>query len=195
MRIKEVKARKIFDSNGNRAIEVEVVSDVNTGRACIGAGTSTGTHEVVAYPEDIKKVVNLVNKVFSKDLKGVQINSFGDLEKIERYVRGHDFSDNFEKIGGNVLVNLELAALKASSEDPLFKVLRKKKIKKMPMPLGNCIGGGKHSGGKGPDFQEFLVLPRVKKFSEAMEINTTMHKELKDELKKRDRARGKRLKA
>jgi enolase len=187
MKIKEVRARRIFNSNGDSSIEVEVKSDIKEARSSIGAGTSVGKYEVVAYPKDINKVVNLVNKTFNKDLKGVQIDKFNDLEKIERYVKSHDFSENMKKLGGNVLVALELAIMKASSEKPLYDVLKSRKLKKMPMPLGNCIEGGKHAGGKGPDFQEFLVLPRVKKFEEAYEINTEIHKEAKLALKKYDK--------
>ncbi|MAG52344.1 MAG: hypothetical protein CMH62_00100, partial [Nanoarchaeota archaeon] len=183
MKIKEVIARKIFDSNGNNAIEVEV----NGSKASIGSGASTSNYAVLPYPEDINKLVSLVNKTFSKDLKGVQIENFNDLDKIERYVKGHDFSDSLEKIGGNILVAIELAVLKSFSDEPLYKTLGVKKIKKMPIPLGNCIEGGKHTMGRGPDFQEFLVLPSTKKFDVAAEINVEIFHKAKEELKKRDR--------
>jgi enolase len=186
MKIKEVGARRIFDSNGNDAIEVEVTSDVKKSKASIGAGTSVGKYEVTSYPENIDNIVNLVNKTFNKDLKNVQINNFEDLEKIERYVKSHDFTENLEKIGGNVLVGLELAALRSMEDKPLFKILNDK-AKRMPMPLGNCIEGGKHTGGRGPDFQEFLVMSRTKNFIEAAEVNVEIFKEAKEELKKRDR--------
>jgi len=45
---------------------------------------------------------------------------------------------------------------------------------KMPMPVGNCIGGGLHSklvNGKKPDFQEFLLIPKEKTFSRAVTVN------------------------
>ncbi|MBU2639799.1 MAG: phosphopyruvate hydratase [Nanoarchaeota archaeon] len=185
MKIKEVRARRIFNSNGGDAIEVEVESDVRTAKASIGAGTSVGKYEVNAYPENINSIINLVNNVFSKELRNLQIEKFGDLKKVEDYVNGHDTSENMNKIGGNVLVALELAILKACSNEPLYKILAKKKIKKMPIPLGNCLGGGKHSGG--PDFQEYLILAETKKFDVAAEINREVFNAVKGELKKRDR--------
>ncbi len=181
MKIIYVKARRIFDSNGNNAIEIEV----NGNKASIGLGTSVGKYEVVSYPKDINSVINLVNKNFNKDLSGLRIEGFGELRQIEDYYNSQDLSENKEKIGGNVLVALELAILKSISDEPLYKILTNKKIKKMPMPLGNCIGGGSHS--IGPDFQEFLVLPETKKFEEAMEINTAIYKLINGELKKRDK--------
>jgi enolase len=45
---------------------------------------------------------------------------------------------------------------------------------KIPMPVGNCIGGGAHSryiDGKKPDFQEFLLIPNEKTFSRAVTKN------------------------
>jgi enolase len=186
MKIKEVRARRIFNSKGGDAIEVEVKSDIRTSTASIGAGTSVSGNAITPYPENIKKLVNLVNKTFNKDLKGIQINNFGDLEKIERYTKSHDFTENLEKIGGNVIVALELAILKSASEGPLHKFLEPKN-KKLPMPLGNVVGGGHHSYGKGPDIQEFLVLPRIKNFNEAAEINVEIHDLVKEELVKRDK--------
>ena len=185
MRIKEIKARRIFNSNGGDAIEIEVVSDVAKGIASIGSGTSVGKYEVVSYPENMKNVINLVNNYFNKDLKDIRVEAFGDLKRVEDYVRSHDISDNMQKIGGNVLVALELAILKSASNEPLYKFLNKGKIKKMPIPLGNCIGGGKHIGG--PDFQEFLVLPKTNKVDLAAEINADVYKKAKEELKKKRR--------
>ncbi|MAF50940.1 MAG: phosphopyruvate hydratase, partial [Nanoarchaeota archaeon] len=150
----------------------------------IGAGASVSNYAVNPYPENFDKLVSLVNKTFNKDLKGIRIEKFEELEKIERYVKSHDFSESFEKIGGNVLVALELAVLKAASDKELYTFLNKK-VKKLPTPLGNCVGGGKH--GQGPDFQEFLILPQVKKFDEACQINIDVYKNLKEELKKHDR--------
>ena len=187
MKIKEIKARKIFDSNGRDAVEIELTSDVRKATASIGSGTSVGKYEVVSYPEKIESVINLFNKEINTSLKGIQINTFDDLDKVERYVKGHDFSDNMKNIGGNALVALELAILKTISLDPMYTVLGERKITKMPMPLGNCIGGGKHSGGKGPDIQEFLILPKVKDFEAAADINIDVYYKVREELKKRDK--------
>ena len=47
-RIKDIKARQIFDSRGNPTIEVDCVleSDV-LGRAAVPSGASTGEHEAI----------------------------------------------------------------------------------------------------------------------------------------------------
>ena len=87
-------------------------------------------------------------------------------------------------LGGNATYALEVAFLRAAAAEKgkklwefiydSFPVLDKKGKKKkplMPMPVGNCIGGGMHSqplDGKKPDFQEFLLIPKEKTFSRAV---------------------------
>jgi enolase len=43
------------------------------------------------------------------------------------------------------------------------------------MPIGNCIGGGLHSEGKKPEFQEFHIIPQVTHFSDAVYIMKKSH--------------------
>jgi enolase len=61
---------------------------------------------------------------------------------------------------------------------------------KLPMPVGNCIGGGLHSVGvKGnkPDFQEFLLIPNEKRFSTAVTKNIYAQNYAKALLKKKNK--------
>ena len=47
-KIKDVKARQIFDSRGNPTVEVDVITYDNIiGRAAVPSGASTGEHEAV----------------------------------------------------------------------------------------------------------------------------------------------------
>ncbi len=182
MKIKGIKARKILNSKGELTIEIEV----DGFRASIGNGTSVGKFEVVALPPDLDKLVELVNHKLNKELGGLSINSFDDLDKIERAIKTIDASSNFKEIGGNILVNLELALLKAASENNVWKFLDPK-VKKMPIPIGNIVGGGKHSGANCPDIQEFLIIPKTKDIFEAVFVNAKFHELIKDDIIKRDK--------
>ncbi|MFQ5815375.1 MAG: enolase C-terminal domain-like protein, partial [Candidatus Hydrothermarchaeaceae archaeon] len=52
----------------------------------------------------------------------------------------------------------------------------------MPYPLGNVIGGGRHAV-KGPDIQEFLVLPiGAKSIMDALRANALVHRRAGDKL-------------
>ena len=47
-KIKDIKARQIFDSRGNPTVEVDVITDDNSlGRAAVPSGASTGENEAV----------------------------------------------------------------------------------------------------------------------------------------------------
>jgi enolase len=56
----------------------------------------------------------------------------------------------------------------------------------MPMPVGNCVGGGLHSskmGRKIPDFQEFLLIPKEKTFRHAITLNIRAYEHARKLLK------------
>jgi enolase len=49
------------------------------------------------------------------------------------------------------------------------------KAKNLPIPLGNCIGGGAHTKIKASDIQEFLLMPEAKTFSERANLNRNLY--------------------
>jgi enolase len=85
------------------------------------------------------------------------------------------------RFGGNVNYAMEGAFLRAAAADngkELWEFINDDVNDglrpKMPMPVGNCIGGGVHAKfvrGKRPDFQEFLLIPKEKTFSRAVTVN------------------------
>jgi len=91
------------------------------------------------------------------------------------------FEARFGKFGGNVWYAMEGVFLKAAAADngkELWEFINddvNRGLKpKMPMPVGNCIGGGLHSKkmkGRRPDFQEFLLIPKEKSFGKAVTKN------------------------
>jgi len=185
MRIKELKARRIVDSKNNYAVEVSVKGDEGIGIGSIGSGTSKGKYEVNDYPKrNIDFVINYFNNNIRKKFENVQINSFDDLDKIERVFKAEDSTLNLEKLGGNIILASEFAILRAASKGDIWRFLSNKG--KMPMLLGNCIGGGRHAI-NGPDFQEFLLLPKTKNFNEGVFVNNEVYKLSEIELRKHDK--------
>ena len=91
------------------------------------------------------------------------------------------FEKRYGKFGGNIYFAIEAAFLKAAAADTgkeLWKFIHddvnKGKKPKMPMPVGNCIGGGLHSKkikNRRPDFQEFLLIPNEKTYARAVTLN------------------------
>jgi enolase len=166
MQIEDVWIRKIFTGRGDITVEVELtVEDPSSGevlvtRAAAPAGASRGTHEVVYFPEGgVDAALAAFEKLVAPEIVGLDVTEAyvvdGKLEEI-------DGTPRFERIGGAVAIATSLAAAEAGATAlsiPLFAFLGGAYARKLPLPLGNVIGGGKHSRGLGPDIQEFLVIP------------------------------------
>jgi len=177
--IKSVSAKHIFDSRKEKTILVSI--NTNTGKFSASApnGKSRGKHEEGPYKKDLEKDIETLKKFkdyFSDDI----IDDFKDLRRIEDIVHGH--------VGANSLFALESAILKALAKEKKKEVweLINPGAKKFPRLVGNCIGGGKHSQGKKPDFQEFLLIPKADSVEEAFEINKKAKKEAASFLKGKD---------
>mgnify|MGYP001583024317 CR=1 FL=1 len=175
MIIKEVFARKIKDSRGEPTIEVFV----NNSKSSSPSGKSTGKYETPPYFNSLNWNINFINKQkFS-----LQINNFSDLLKIESFIKKKTGLKDIKQFGANALFALESAALKAlakSQKKELWEVINPKS-KKIPIPLGNVIGGGLHSNNKNhPTFQEFLIIPRLNSAEKNIILMMNIHKKIKN---------------
>ncbi len=182
MIIEKIKARVIINSRGEKTIEIEV----NNVYSSAPSGASKGKNEVVAFPKDVEGVAKDFNSIKDKFI-GLKIESFEDLDQVEEIFFN---LGGFERFGGNTLVALEFAILKALAKHyrlPLFKILNLEVKEVIPRPLGNVIGGGAHALWRGPDFQEFLILPKTKTVREAVFLNARIHRELGQILKEKDK--------
>ena len=76
-KIKEVKAREIFDSRGNPTVEVEVKTDDGNFIAKVPSGASTGEYEALELRDNderyngkgVLKAVRNVNEIIRKFLR------------------------------------------------------------------------------------------------------------------------------
>ena len=159
MKAKEVEGKIILNSRGDETIEVLTKTGFGVFSASAPGGKSVGKHETPAFIPNIKAALRNL-KDASEKILAVEINDFLDLEDIERIIPK-------EKFGANVLFALESSLLKALAAEQgknLWQVINPK-AKSFPYPVGNCIGGGKHTAGSlKPEFQEFLVMPMNEKF-------------------------------
>ena len=180
MIIKEVGARAVKDSRGENTIEVSV----NSIKASSPSGKSTGIYETKPYRKSLKWNVNFFNK--TKEFDNLEINSFGDLKKVEKLLKKKLKLKNVKEFGANALFAFESAVLKALAKDKgieLWQVINSK-AKKFPTPVGNAVGGGLHSSNKNkPEFQEFLLIPKEKSFSKNVKVMNRIYSKLKTKLK------------
>ncbi|MCD4759305.1 enolase [archaeon] len=173
MIIKKVKAKKIKNSRGEETIKISVKCDKGKGEASAPSGASKGKHEAKDFVLSVKDCVKYINK--EERLKGLEINSFDDLVKIEKII-------NKKNLGANPTIALEYAILNCFGA--VWRSFNKD-ARRIPRPLGNVIGGGAHiKGGNFCEFQEFLLYPfDAKTFDEAAMANKLAHELVKKKLK------------
>jgi len=167
MIIKEVSAKKIKDSNGKDTIEVSV----NKCKASSPSGKSTGKYETPSWRKDIDWNISAINNLM--ELIGLEIVCFNDLEKVEGLIVRKFKLKSAKQFGANALFALESAVLKAlakSEKKELWQIINPS-ARKMPFPVGNCVGGGLHARAKNaPVFQEFLLIPGSESILENVRI-------------------------
>ncbi|MFB6470804.1 MAG: enolase [Vulcanisaeta sp. AZ3] len=186
--IEDLGIRKIFNSRGEETVEIEVYLTDGYGRAAAPSGASRGKHEVVYFPnDDIDLAVSTFEKTVAPDLMGLDAAIQGEVDTRLEEIDG---TDNFSRIGGAVAIATSMAVAKATAntlEIALFQHLGGMNVRDVPYPLGNVIGGGKHSRGLGPDIQEFLVIPYgAPDIYTALKANIEVHRAVFKELVKAD---------
>ncbi len=188
--IEDVRVRKILDSRGNPTLEVDVITWNGFGRAAAPSGASTGSREVVAFPEGgVDKIIGEVEDVISSELIGMDAE---DLQDIDMVLKEIDGTENLSSIGGNTTVAVSMAVAKAAAASynmPLYKFLGGNMKTEIPYPLGNMINGGAHAGKHAPDIQEFLIVPvGASNITEAVFANSNVHKKLKELIQVKDKS-------
>lgn len=181
MFVKNAYGRIIRDSRNENTIQI-ILSTHNGKYFCSSpSGKSTGKYEVPCYNSSgIKKSLLLLNK-FCESLKNKNfiLKTVKDLEQVQTLI------DLFEKkngkLGGNTTYVIHGVFLKAAAGEKnkevwefIYDDMYKDSSPKIPMPIGNCIGGGLHSKHikmRRPDFQEFLLIAEEDSFSKAISKN------------------------
>ncbi len=183
MEITDVKLRPSFTSRGDDTVEATVYVKNFSATVTAPAGASTGETEVIHLP---KGGFSTAIKNFDKSkLIGVDA---GDLKAVYEALLKIDGSEKFEKIGGSTAFAVSVASPVAeslASGKPFYTLIGFEP--RIPYPLGNVLGGGKHAGPGSPDIQEFLSSPvGAKNAFEAVTLNIKVHKEVRKEIEKRD---------
>ncbi len=181
MLIKRIQARSIVDSRGQKTIEVSV----NGQKASSPSGKSTGTYETPPYYHSLSWNINALNALQIP----LKISSFSDLKKVEAFLKKKFKLKNAQEFGANALFALESAILKAlakSLKKELWYIINPT-AKRLPIPIGNAIGGGLHSLTQTYHtvFQEFLIIPK----QTSVRMNVTLMQKIYHQLKSQTHAK------
>lgn len=192
MLIKRCNARLIKNSRRENAIEVKLKTDLGKFYCSSPSGKSKGKYEVQDFNEKgVKHSVKLANLFLKKfEKSSFMLKNFDDLKILEEELK--IFEKKHEKLGGNVYYAIEGVFLKAAAKEQnkeLWEFILKNNKPKIPMPVGNCIGGGLHTRThhKKPDFQEFLFIPDENSFSKAVSKNILAYLDAKFKIRLRER--------
>jgi len=198
-KIRKITAREILDSRGNPTVEarVELRSGV-VGVAKVPSGASTGVHEALELRDGDKKrylgkgvlkAVGNVNKRIAPVMRGIDVRRQADIDHVMLELDG---TPNKTRLGANAILGVSLAAARAGAEatkKPLYKYIksayRLNKIKpKLPIPMMNILNGGAHADWSF-DIQEFMIVPKMPRFSERVRAGSEIFHHLGKILKKR----------
>ena len=193
-KIKDIKARQIFDSRGNPTVEVDVITNDNTiGRAAVPSGASTGEHEAVELRDGgndymgkgVSMAVNNVNSTIRENLLGKCVF---EQQELDNLMIDLDGTENKCILGANAILGVSLAISQAGAKSknlPLYQYIGGNSAITLPVPMMNIINGGSHSDAP-IAFQEFMIVPvNAESFSHAMKIGTEIFHNLKSILSER----------
>lgn len=176
--ILDAKVRVVLDSRGNKTVEAEIILPYSSGTCSAPAGASTGETEAQAFPKGgAEGSVHVFNSTIRKKIIGM--NALNQREFDEK-LRELDGQDNFSNIGGNLATALSVALAKAAAGSlgiPLYRYAGGFLKGDIPKPMGNVIGGGKHTI-NGTTIQEFLVSAQGKNMLECISLNAEIHRRI-----------------
>jgi len=181
MFIRDIKVGVISNSRKEHTLGIELITYEGKFTCSAPSGKSKGKNEVPSYNRHgMIRSVKLA-RAFAKKLihKNFILKKLDDVKQLTELMES--FEKHYGAFGANTKYVFEGVFLKAAAKDrnrELWEFINDDvnngRKPKMPMPVGNCIGGGLHSPkikGKRPDFQEFLLIPNEKKFSHAVTLN------------------------
>ncbi len=185
MRIKQVLARRIWDSRGRPTVEVEVVNEDGTfGIGMAPAGASMGTREAVELRDggtrfkglDVQKALGGIEREIAPALVGRDVTAQAD---IDAELIALDASPHKARLGGNALIATSLAVLQAAAAYarlPLWRYLAQGHEVELPLPQIQIFGGGAHAGRR-VDVQDFMVIPTgAGSFAQALEMTAEVYR-------------------
>jgi enolase len=149
-------------------------------RVAAPSGKSRGKWEVQPFPDGgVDEAVERVRKLLAPELSGMNADR---QQQIDEKLHEVDGTEGFSRIGGNTAYAVSIAAALLSATDhkkPLYQKLAGSSKVRIPLPLGNVVGGGAHAKGKRADIQEFLVVPtKASSAIQAAEANVKVHSEV-----------------
>ena len=194
MKIEKIHAHEILDSRGHPTLNVTVLlKNGISGSASVPSGASTGIHEALELRDGDKKryhgkgVLNAARNVNTKINKLLSGEKITRQREIDFMMINLDGTKNKSKLGANAILGVSLACAHAAARAkklPLFQYIRwvydlPLDKYRLPIPTMNVLNGGAHAGWI-LDFQEFMIVPKQRKFKERVRCGSEIFHVLGD---------------
>jgi enolase len=195
-KIKSIKAREILDSRGNPTVEVELETDSGKFFASVPSGASVGKYEAIELRDGGKryqgkgvlKAVKNINEIIAPKLIGKDPRNQKEIDQLMIELDG---TKNKSKLGANAILPVSMVICRAGAKAKnltlyqyIAKLAENRSLLILPLACFNIINGGVHAGND-LDFQEFMICPQKKSFSENLRIASEIYHELKETLSKK----------
>jgi enolase len=195
-KIKTLKAREILDSRGNPTVEVELETDSGKFFASVPSGASVGKYEAIELRDGGKRyqgkgvlrAVKNVNEIIAPKLIGKDPRNQKEIDQLMIELDG---TKNKSKLGANAILPVSMVICRAGAKAKnltlyqyIAKLAENRSLLILPLACFNIINGGVHAGND-LDFQEFMICPQKKSFSENLRIASEIYHELKETLSKK----------
>ncbi len=194
-----VHARQLWDSRGRPTIEAEVsLADGAVGRALAPAGASRGDHEAVDLRDGgarfggfgVDGALENVRGPIAAALRGLD---GADQAAVDAALIALDGTANKARLGGNAMVAVSLAVLRAAAAaagEPLWRYLAGEATPRLPLPEIQIFGGGAHASRR-LDVQDVMIMaPRAGSFRRALEIMADVYRAAGDLMEERGTLAG-----
>ena len=185
MKIRQVLARRIWDSRGRLTLEVEVVNDDGTlGIGIAPAGASRGTREAVELRDggdafgglDVRRALQGIEREIAPALIGRDVTA---QKAVDDMLIALDGTPDKSRLGGNALIATSLAVLHAAAAHArvqLWQYLAQGRAVTLPLPQIQIFGGGAHAGRR-VDVQDFMVVATgAESFAHALEMTAEVYR-------------------
>ena len=199
--IRNISARRVWDSRGHPTVEASITLDNGlTRRAMAPAGASRGAREAIDLRDggtslggrDVQRAIRAVNEVIAPALRGMSI---ADQAALDAKIISLDDSPLKEYLGGNATVATSLAAIHAAAANagkPLWRHIADEyqRTPLVPLPEIQIFGGGAHAGRR-VDIQDFMIMvPGADSFEEVLEITSEIYFAAGDIMSQKGRLAG-----
>ncbi len=182
IKIKEIKVRKILNSVGKKAIEVEMITDNNV-RAISSSPSAImpGKREVITIKETNKSKLNkMINEICNRQLENQE--EFDSI--LDSYM---------QELGSNICLPFSLAFARIMAKvqnitlvEYIEKIANYKFQRKSPIPLIAMFSGGVHNQKENGSIQNIMIAVDIHPFSRAIQAITEIYSYIENELKKKD---------